>query len=120
MQYICTMMKTDNAIAQMKKGVLEMCILSIINQEAAYPSDIIQKLRASELIVVEGTLYPILSRLKNSSYLEYHWKESQAGPPRKYFTVTESGKQALMVMLESWDHFVNCVNQSIQNKSENE
>lgn len=97
-----------------------MCILSIINQEAVYPSDIIQKLRASELIVVEGTLYPILSRLKNSGFLEYHWKESQSGPPRKYFEVTETGKQALKIMLESWNHFVSCVNQSIQNKSENE
>ncbi|MBK8954747.1 MAG: PadR family transcriptional regulator [Saprospiraceae bacterium] len=113
-------MKTDNAIAQMKKGILEMCILSIIDKEAVYPSDIIQKLRTSELIVVEGTLYPILSRLKNNGYLEYHWRESQSGPPRKYFTITETGKQALQTLLESWLHFVNCVNLSIQNKSENE
>ena len=113
-------MKIENSIAQMKKGVLEMCILSIINQEQAYPSDIIQKLRLSELIVVEGTLYPILTRLKNSGLLEYHWKESNAGPPRKYFTITESGKEALNILSGSWTQFVQSVNQSLQNKNEHE
>lgn len=104
----------------MKKGVLEMCILSIINQETAYPSDIIAKLRTAELIVVEGTLYPILSRLKNSGFLDYCWRESNSGPPRKYFSITPVGKNALASMLDSWNQFVTCVNLSIQNKAENE
>ena len=113
-------MKIENSIAQMKKGVLEMCILSIIRQEQAYPSDIIQKLRTAELIVVEGTLYPILTRLKNSGHLEYHWKESNAGPPRKYFTITESGKVALNTLSVSWTQFVQSVNQSLQIKNDHE
>ena len=113
-------MKIENSIAQMKKGVLEMCILSIINQEQAYPSDIIQKLKLAELIVVEGTLYPILTRLKNNGYLEYHWRESNAGPPRKYFTTTESGKAALNTLSKSWTQFVQSVNQSLQIKTNHE
>ena len=104
----------------MKKGVLEMCILSIIGQEQAYPSDIIQKLRLAELIVVEGTLYPILTRLKNNGFLEYNWQESNAGPPRKYFTITESGKEALTTLSNSWTQFVQSVNQSLQNKNDHE
>jgi PadR family transcriptional regulator PadR len=113
-------MKIENSIAQMKKGVLEMCILSIISQEQAYPSDIIQKLRMAELIVVEGTLYPILTRLKNNGYLEYNWQESSAGPPRKYFTITESGKEALKTLFSSWTQFVQSVNQSLQIKNDHE
>ena len=113
-------MKLENTIAQMKKGVLDMCILSIINNERMYPSDIIQQLKKSELIVVEGTLYPILSRLKNSGLLEYHWQESPSGPPRKYFTITQEGKKALQVLELSWDHFVSCVNQSLKTKSNHE
>lgn len=114
------MINIDNAIAQMKKGVLEMCILSIINKEQVYPSDIIQKLRASDLIVVEGTLYPILSRLKNNGYLEYHWQESSSGPPRKYFSITPAGAEALTILSKSWEDFVFRVNQSLQNKSTHE
>ncbi len=97
-----------------------MCILSIISNEEAYPSDIIQKLRMAELIVVEGTLYPILTRLKNNGFLEYHWKESNAGPPRKYFTITETGRQALNTLSASWIQFVQSVNQSLQIKNEHE
>jgi PadR family transcriptional regulator, regulatory protein PadR len=113
-------MNIDNSIAQMKKGVLEMCILSIINEKEAYPSDIIQKLRLSELIVVEGTLYPILTRLKNNGLLDYHWKESNAGPPRKYFTITETGRQALITLTSSWNQFVQGVNQSLKIQTEHE
>lgn len=113
-------MKIENSIAQMKKGVLEMCILSIIREEQAYPSDIIQKLKLADLIVMEGTLYPILTRLKNGGLLEYHWKESNAGPPRKYFTVTESGREALNALTNSWTQFVQSVNQSLLNKIEHE
>ena len=78
-------MKIENAQAQMKKGVLELCILGIISEGEAYPSDIIKKLKASEMIVVEGTMYPLLNRLKNAGFLSYNWKESNSGPPRKYY-----------------------------------
>lgn len=113
-------MKMENTIAQMKKGVLDMCILSILRSEEAYPSDIIQKLRKADLIVVEGTLYPILSRLKNNGLLVYNWQESNAGPPRKYFKITEEGQIALDHLVESWNQFVNGVNQSIKKPITNE
>jgi len=82
-------MKLENTKAQMRKGLLELCVLSIIAEKEAYPSDIIKKLKESKLIVVEGTLYPLLSRLKKSELLAYSWKESKSGPPRKYYTLTK-------------------------------
>ena len=82
-------MKFENTKAQMKKGVLEMCILGIISEKEAYPSDIITKLKQAEMIVVEGTMYPLLTRLKNAGFLHYNWQESSAGPPRKYYHITE-------------------------------
>lgn len=109
-------MKLENTIAQMKKGVLEMCILSILNQKDAYPSDIIQHLKSADLIVVEGTLYPLLTRLKNFGLLEYYWQESSSGPPRKYFKITDHGVDALGTLMESWNQFVQGVNQSLKNQ----
>ncbi|HRI00985.1 MAG TPA: PadR family transcriptional regulator [Saprospiraceae bacterium] len=112
-------MNLDNTIAQMKKGVLELCILSILNkEEEAYPSDIIIKLKEADLIVVEGTLYPLLTRLKNFGLLDYHWKESSAGPPRKYYKITENGVSKLEHLVESWNQFVSCVNQSIKSNQQ--
>ena len=84
--------KVENAKAQMRKGILEYCILSILEQGDAYASDIINKLKDSELIVVEGTLYPLLTRQKNSGLLSYRWEESTQGPPRKYYALTDDGK----------------------------
>jgi len=84
-------MKLENTKAQMRKGVLEYCILSILKNGEAYPSDILIKLKKSNLIVVEGTLYPLLTRLKNSGLLSYRWKESKSGPPRKYYSATSEG-----------------------------
>ncbi|HMT30211.1 MAG TPA: PadR family transcriptional regulator, partial [Bacteroidia bacterium] len=78
----------ENTQAQMRKGVLEFCILSIISQGEIYPSDIITKMKEAKLIVVEGTLYPLLTRLKNASLLAYTWVESNSGPPRKYYKLT--------------------------------
>lgn len=86
-------MKLENTKAQMRKGVLELCVMSIIAKKEAYPSDIISKLKEAELIVVEGTLYPLLTRLKNSALLNYTWKESKSGPPRKYYHITDEGKE---------------------------
>jgi PadR family transcriptional regulator PadR len=106
-------MKTENAKAQMRKGVLEFCILSILSKGDAYASDIINELKKSQLIVVEGTLYPLLTRQKNAGLLSYRWEESQQGPPRKYYALTENGKEVLTELTESWNELVEAVN-SIQ------
>jgi len=85
-------MNIDNTQSQMRKGVLEFCILAIIRQGEAYPSDIIEKMKAAGLHVLEGTLYPLLTRLKNAGLLKYRWVESPSGPPRKYFSMTPEGE----------------------------
>ena len=82
-------MKTENTIAQMRKGILELCILNILDKKEAYPSEIISELKNSKMIIVEGTLYPLLTRLKNAELLAYRWEESAQGPPRKYYSITE-------------------------------
>lgn len=102
-------MNTEKQKAQMRKGVLELCILSIISETDAYASDIIEKLKVSKLIVVEGTLYPLLSRLKNDGLLTYRWEESKSGPPRKYYIITEIGKRVLQELKGSWNDLVNSV-----------
>lgn len=105
-------MKLENTKAQMRKGILELCVLSIIADEEAYPSDIIGKLKESQLIVVEGTLYPLLNRLKNSKLLQYTWRESKSGPPRKYYQLTEEGKSFLDGLIETWEQLNHAVNKS--------
>ncbi|HQQ94118.1 MAG TPA: PadR family transcriptional regulator [Bacteroidia bacterium] len=102
------------AQAQMRKGVLELCILSILSQGDAYPTEIIEKLRDTRLVVVEGTLYPLLTRLKNSGLLAYRWEESNSGPPRKYYKLTEIGEQYLRELQLSWQELVNAVNSTIE------
>lgn len=84
-------MNVDNVKSQMRKGMLEYCILLLLHRESAYSSDIIQKLKEARLIVVEGTLYPLLTRLKNDGLLSYEWVESTQGPPRKYYGLTPEG-----------------------------
>jgi len=93
----------NNTKQQMRKGILEFCILLIISEKAAYASDILKKLKKSDLIVVEGTIYPLLSRLKNSGLLNYKWKESKLGPQRKYYTLTKEGKSFLNKLAETWN-----------------
>lgn len=111
----------ENTKAQMRKGVLELCILSIIaEQEEAYPSDLISNLRESDLIVKEGTLYPLLSRMKNAGWLHYRWRESNAGPPRKYYHLTDNGKIFLNNLLETWGQLVTAVANSTKNININE
>jgi PadR family transcriptional regulator PadR len=105
-----------NSKAQLRKGVLELCILAIIHEQPVYPSDIIKRLKESELIVVEGTLYPLLNRLKDAGYLEYNWQESKSGPPRKYYQITEYGKQLYQELNESWKELVHSVNQTTNNR----
>lgn len=105
-------MKIENTKAQMRKGVLEYVILQLLDQKEMYPSDIISALKDSKLIVVEGTLYPLLTRLKNAGLLDYRWEESKSGPPRKYYKLTELGEQFLTELRETWNELVHAVNQS--------
>ncbi len=102
--------KLENAKAQMRKGVLEYCILSILSKGDAYASDIIIKLKEVKLIVVEGTLYPLLTRQKNAGLLNYRWEESTQGPPRKYYMLTEEGRRFLDELHNSWTELVDAVN----------
>ncbi|MDD3406255.1 MAG: PadR family transcriptional regulator [Sphingobacteriia bacterium] len=96
-------MNTDNITSQMRKGFLEYCILLILKNKEAYPSDIIKELKDAKLIVVEGTLYPLLTRLKNSGLLTYHWEESTQGPPRKYYELTKDGGLFLDELEKAWE-----------------
>jgi PadR family transcriptional regulator PadR len=108
------MINSENAKAQMRKGVLELCILSILSQREAYPTEIIEKLKETKLVVVEGTLYPLLTRLKNTGLLNYRWEESTSGPPRKYYKLTEIGETYLKELQLSWVDLVDAVNKTIQ------
>jgi PadR family transcriptional regulator PadR len=103
-------MNIDNTQSQMRKGVLEFCILSIIRQGEAYPSDIVEKMKAANLNILEGTLYPLLTRLKNADFLTYRWIESNSGPPRKYFTLTEKGLAFYGELENTWNELANAVN----------
>jgi PadR family transcriptional regulator PadR len=105
-------MKIENTKAQMRKGVLEFVILELLNREEMYPSDIISALKDSKLIVVEGTLYPLLTRLKNAGLLDYRWEESKSGPPRKYYKLTGLGEQFLTELRMTWEELVHAVNQT--------
>jgi PadR family transcriptional regulator PadR len=95
-------MKLENTKAQMRKGILEYCILTILASKEAYPSEIIEELKSAKLIVVEGTLYPLLTRLKNADLLQYNWVESKSGPPRKYYSITDEGGQFLTELKNTW------------------
>lgn len=99
----------DNAQSQMRRGLLEFCILLVIAQGKVYSSDILKELKRADLIVVEGTLYPLLSRLKKAELLRYSWKESKNGPPRKYYELTDKGKKSLEQLSATWGN----INKSI-------
>lgn len=102
-------MNIENVKSQMRKGMLEYCVLLLISKEAAYSSDIIGKLKAANLIVVEGTLYPLLTRLKNDGLLTYEWKESMQGPPRKYYSLTADGQEVLQALNSVWNELSDTV-----------
>lgn len=106
-------MNIENTKAQMKKGVLEYCILNVLANGDAYASDIIGQLKEVQLIVVEGTLYPLLTRLKNDGLLTYRWEESTQGPPRKYYMITDEGKKSLAELNQAWLELVGNVNKMI-------
>jgi PadR family transcriptional regulator PadR len=92
----------NNIKSQMRKGLLEYCILSIISRDEAYASDILDTLKQANLLVVEGTLYPLLTRMKNEGLLTYRWQESTSGPPRKYYAITKEGQELLNQLHEEW------------------
>mgnify|MGYP006291613639 CR=1 FL=1 len=104
-------MKLEKATAQMRKGVLEYCILSILSHNSCYASDIIKELKEAKIIIVEGTLYPLLTRQKNAGLLTYRWEESTQGPPRKYYQLTSQGEQHLKALDQAWKELVAAVNQ---------
>lgn len=102
-------MNIDNAKSQMRKGMLEYCILLIVRKAPAYTTEIIQQLEAAQLIVVEGTLYPLLTRLKNDGLLTYEWKESTQGPPRKYYALTPEGQTHLLQLDTAWEELAGTI-----------
>ena len=103
-------MKIENTKAQMRKGVLEFCILSILKDGEAYTSDILETLKDAKMLVVEGTIYPLLTRLKNAGLLSYRWEESTSGPPRKYYELTETGRLFLAELNTTWSNLQQAVN----------
>ena len=108
-------MVEDNVKAQMRKGILDYCILAILSQGDSYAPKIIAELKEAEMIVVEGTIYPLLTRLKNTGLLSYRWEESQQGPPRKYYSITEQGRGFLKELENSWDELTSAVNSIKEN-----
>ena len=110
-------MKIENTKAQMRKGVLEFCILSILQNGDAYTSEILSQLKDAKLLVVEGTVYPLLTRLKNAGLLNYRWEESTSGPPRKYYGLTETGKLFLTGLKKTWGDLVSAVGIVTKEKS---
>lgn len=103
-------MKIENTKAQMRKGVLEFCILSVLKDGEAYTSDILESLKTARMLVVEGTIYPLLTRLKNAGLLAYRWEESTGGPPRKYYSLTGKGKLFLNELNQTWSELQQAVN----------
>jgi PadR family transcriptional regulator, regulatory protein PadR len=114
--YLCVMI-VENTQTQMRKGVLEYCILSIIAQGEIYASDIIAELKKAQLLVVEGTLYPLLTRLKNNGLLTYNWVESSSGPPRKYYVLSDEGLKVLEQLDKTWQELAFAVQTSIGNRN---
>lgn len=113
--YLCYMI-VENTQIQMRKGILEYCILSIISRGEIYASDIINELNKAKLLVVEGTLYPLLTRLKNNGLLEYNWQESSSGPPRKYYVLSPAGMEVLQRLDSTWEELAYAVSVSLEGR----
>jgi len=113
-------MKIENTKAQMRKGVLEYCILSVLKNNDAYVAEILNTLKDAKMLVVEGTIYPLLTRLKNAGLLGYRWEESTSGPPRKYYGLTETGKLFLNELNTTWSELQNAVNLVTSKNNKNE
>lgn len=110
-------MDLENTRSQMRKGILEYCILSIIDRHECYASDIIDRMKQARLIVVEGTLYPLLTRLKNTGLLSYKWEESKSGPPRKYYALTQEGRDFLGELHATWEELSGAVSSIMQSET---
>ncbi|KRO90191.1 MAG: PadR family transcriptional regulator [Bacteroidetes bacterium] len=113
-------MSINNFKIQIRKGLLEFCILQIISRNEVYTSDIIEELKNSKIIVVEGTVYPLLNRLKISGYIKHEWKESTQGPPRKYYSITETGINYIKDLIISWNEINSSVKKLLNIKNSNE
>ena len=109
-------MSTENFKIQIRKGLLEFCVLQIISNKEVYASEIIEELKNSKIIVVEGTVYPLLSRLKKSNYIQHNWKESTQGPPRKYYLITDYGLEHLKELVVSWSDINRSVKKLLKTK----
>lgn len=110
------MKDTNEQNSQLRKGLLELAVLLVISRGPIYASDILKELKSNQLLVVEGTLYPLLSRLKNEGDLDYQWQESKNGPPRKYYQLTDSGKKNLTQILSTWNNLNQSITSLIKNK----
>jgi PadR family transcriptional regulator PadR len=110
-------MKLENTQIQMRKGILEFCILQIISRGEVYASDMLEELTSAKIMVVEGTLYPLLTRLRKAGLVDYKWVESNSGPPRKYYTITETGADFLNQLQTTWKELVNSTSQIIKNNN---
>ena len=99
-------MNLENTQVQMRKGILEYCILHIISRGEVYASDMLNELTSAKIMVVEGTLYPLLTRLKKAGLVEYKWIESNSGPPRKYYKLTSNGTNFLEKLRNTWKNLV--------------
>jgi len=113
-------MNIENTKAQMRKGILEFCILSLLKGKDCYTSEILEMLKDAKLLVVEGTIYPLLTRLKNDDLLSYRWEESTSGPPRKYYKLTEKGELFLTELAETWFELSHAVQLITEKKTNNE
>lgn len=111
-------MKIENTKAQMRKGILEYCILSILNKKEGYVGDILEILKRAELLVVEGTIYPLMTRLKNAGLLQYRWEESTGGPPRKYYSLTPKGEDFLAELAQTWEALQESVTTITESKND--
>ncbi len=109
-------MNVENTLVQMRKGILEYCILQIISRGEVYASDMLEELTSAKIMVVEGTLYPLLTRLRKSGLVEYKWVESTSGPPRKYYWLTEKGKEFLEELAATWETLVKSTNRITKKK----
>lgn len=101
----------------MRKGILEFCILQIISRGEVYASDMLEELTSAKIMVVEGTLYPLLTRLRKAGLVDYKWVESNSGPPRKYYTITDAGSEFLASLTKTWQELVNSTSQIISNNN---
>lgn len=110
-------MKLENTQIQMRKGILEFCILQIISRGEVYASDMLEELTSAKIMVVEGTLYPLLTRLRKAGLVDYKWVESSSGPPRKYYTITKDGTEFLNNLQVTWKELVNSTSQIISNNN---